>query len=256
MQDVDDAMRKLGVTYYRYVDDVLMYGKRSAVEKAFRSLRARLGHRGLRLHPLGSGKSTITPLSETFRYLGYSFDWPKITIRESTIERFLHSIAAKFSDYTHNKTKRLERYKYLTEERLAEIFIMELNERITGAISEKKRYGWIAYFNQITDLSLLHKLDSAIEGMFQRLPDFKHKAPTTLRKLRRAYYEMKFNPQGGYVRNYDKIETPAEKLAFLLERGRVGPTEALTEEQIDDRYERYRRRVLSEMHEDEGELYG
>lgn len=256
MQEVDDAMRGVGVTYYRYVDDVLMYGEHDVVQKALRSLRARLARRGLSLHPAGSGKSQLEPLAKSFGYLGYVFVWPTITVRDSTVERFLHSVAAKFSDYTHNKGRRLERFKYLTEVRLAEIFILELNERITGAISEKKRYGWIAYFNQITELSLLHRLDRAIEGMFERLPDFEHKAPSGLKKLRRAYFEMKFNPNGGYVRNYDEITTRAEILMFLEERGLMGPGEAFTDEQINGRYERYRHRILSEMHADEGVLYG
>ena len=87
-------------------------------------------------------------------------------------------------------------------------------------------------------------------------PDFNFTSPTGLRKLRRSYFEMKFNPLGGYVRNYDEIKTPAEMLKFLEERGRVGPDEALTEEQIRNRYEKYRHHVLAAMHADEGAVYG
>ncbi|WP_258187874.1 RNA-directed DNA polymerase [Trinickia symbiotica] len=256
MQDVDEAMAKLDVTYYRYVDDVLMYGAEAAVKSGFRSLRSRLIPRGLSLHPVGSGKTLIEPLSAPFGYLGYTFHWPMISVRDSTIERFLQSIVAKFSDYTHNKIRRLAKFKYLDEDRLKDIFLHELNERITGAISQKKRYGWIAYFNQISDLSLLHRLDVAIEGMFKRMPDFGHKAPPELRKLRRAYYEMKFNPQGGYVRNYDKITNRIEMLALLTERGRVDPEEALTDAEIKDRYEKYLHHILAAMHADEGVVYG
>jgi RNA-directed DNA polymerase len=256
MHEVDEVMPAMGVNYYRYVDDVLMYGDHDAVHKAFNSLRARLKRRGLSLHPIGSGKSHLQQLCKPFSYLGYTFHWPMISVRDSTTERFLQSMAAKFSDYTHNKTRRLERFKYLTPERLKEIFVLELNERITGAISHSKRYGWIAYFNQISDLKLLHRLDKAIEGMFKRLPDFDCKAPSELKRLRRAYFEMKFNPQGGYVRNYDKITSKAEMLALLSERGRVGPEEALTDEQIGDRYEKYLQHILAAMHKDEGALYG
>ena len=190
-----------------------------------------------------------------FGYLGYTFTWPQISVREATVERFLQSVAAKFSEYLHNKSRRLERFKYLTEARLADIFLLELNERITGAISENRRYGWIAYFNQITDLSLLHRLDRAIVRMFCRLPDFGRKAPEELRSLSRAYFEMKFNPNGGYVRDYDSIDTRAEKLKFLQERGRIDPAEALTDEQINDRYAKYVHRVLATMHADEGVFY-
>lgn len=255
LKEVDEAMKSIGVAYFRYVDDVLIYGGKDDVEKALRSLRARLRRRGLSLHPEVSGKTSLKPMTTTFGYLGYTFTWPHVTVREATVERFLQSIAAKFSEHVHNKSRRLERFKYLTEARLAEIFLLELNERITGAISEKKRYGWIAYFNQITDLSLLHRLDLAIERLFARLPDFGRKAPAGLRKLARAYYEMKFNATGGYVRNYDKIVSRAEKLQFLLERGRVGPTEPLTDEQIDDRYAKYLHHVLATMHADESILY-
>ncbi len=256
MQDIDEPMSKLGLVYYRYVDDVLFYGDHSAVQKALRSLRARLGRRGLSLHPESSGKTTLQPLSATFGYLGYIFKWPHISVRDSSIERLLQSIAAKFSDFAHNTPRRLERFKYLTEVRLAEIFVLELNERISGAISKNRRYGWIAYFNQITDLSLLHRLDGAISGMFERLPEFNHKAPAGLRKLSRAYFEMKFNPNGGYVRDYEKIVTPMEKLKFLDQRGRINPDDALTDEQINDRYERYVHHILAKMHSDEGSFYG
>lgn len=256
MADVDKPMRTMGVAYYRYVDDVLMFGTKDAVQKALKTLNSRLKYRGLALHDVASGKTQVAPLSTPFGYLGYTFTWPTITVRDATVERFLQSIAAKFSDYTHNKGRRLEKFKYLTEARVAEIFLMELNERLTGAISEKKRYGWIAYFNQITDLSLLHHLDKTIAGMFARLPDFKGVAPKELRKLSRAYFEMKFNPEGGYVRNYDKIITPAERVKFLADRGRIGPAETLTDAQIKDRYEKYIAHILSAMHSDEGVLYG
>lgn len=256
MEDVDKPMRAMGVAYYRYVDDVLMFGSNEVVQKALKTLDSRLRYRGLALHAPASGKTQVAPLSTPFGYLGYTFKWPTITVRDETVERFLQSIAAKFSDYTHNKARRLEKFKYLTGARVAEIFLMELNERLTGAISEKKRYGWIAYFNQITDLSLLHHLDNTIAGLFARLPDFKGVAPTELRKLSRAYFEMKFNPEGGYVRNYDKIVTPAERVKFLAERGRIGPAETLTDAQINDRYEKYIAHILSAMHSDEGLLYG
>lgn len=256
MQDVDDKMKKAGVTYYRYVDDVLIYGDKDPVSKAFASLRSRLAYRGLKLHALGSIKTHIEPLSKPFGYLGYTFKMPTISVRDSTIERFLQTIAAKFSDYTHNKSKRLEKFKYLDEERLNAIFLLELNDRITGAISEKRRYGWIAYFSQITDLTLLHRLDDAIAGMFSRLPEFVGKAPADLKQLKRAYHEIQYRPLGGYIRNYDLIETIEQKLKFLVERGRVANDEALNDTQITQRFDKYRKKNLATMHADEGALYG
>lgn len=256
LADVDEAMRALPeISYYRYVDDVLIYGAHDPVQAAYRSLAGRLKRRKLQLHSPSSGKTQIEPLARPFGYLGYRFNADQITVREATVERFLQSVAGKFSDFTHNKARRLEKFKYLTEARLAEIFLAELNERISGAVSEKKRYGWIAYFSQITDLTLLHRLDHTIANFFGRLSEFGRSAPAGLKRLSRALWEMKFNPQGGYVRDYDQIQTRVEKLNFLVFRGRVGPGEALTDEQIDDRYEKYVHDVLSAMHADEGAVY-
>jgi len=255
MKDVDEEMKDAGVRYYRYVDDVLMYGDEAPVKAAYKSLRGRLRRRGLSLHAVGSGKTQISTLQEAFGYLGYRFEGGQVTIRESTVERFLQSIAAKFSDFSHNKTRRLEKFKYLDEKRMCAIFLMELNERIAGAIQGNRRYGWIAYFNEITDLELLYRLDDAVAGLFKRLKEFGNSPPSGLKKLRRAYWEMKFRPMDGYVRNYDLITTVAQKLAFLVERGRIGPTEALTDAQIEDRYARYLSRILADMHADESAIY-
>ena len=256
MKDVDVEMRRLGVTYYRYVDDVLMYGSHDAVHQAYKSLKSRLSRRGLSLHTLGSGKTQIKSLQSPFGYLGYYFASKNITVRDSTIEKFVQSIAAKFSDFSHNKSKRLVKFKYLTEERLKDIFLLELNERVTGAVSGARRYGWIAYFNQINDLTLLYKLDKVIEGLFVRLHEFDGRVPNNLKKISRAYWEMKFNPMGGYVHNYDDIKTREQKLLLLQQRGRVDPEEVLSDADVDDRYDRYRAHVLRAMHGDEGGVYG
>ncbi|MBX9607384.1 MAG: RNA-directed DNA polymerase [Gammaproteobacteria bacterium] len=255
MRDVDRGMALPSIRYFRYVDDVLMFGPKDQVQAAAKSLSGRLKRRGLSLHPVNSGTSHFGPLPKQFGYLGYVFKWPAISVREATIERFLQSIAAKFSDFTHNKARRLERLKYLNEKRICEIFVMELNERITGAISEHKRYGWIAYFNQITDLTLLHRMDRTIADFFRRLPEFGHSPPAELQKLSRAYFEMKFNPTGGYVRNYDSISTRPQMLTFLLERGQIGPDDQLTDDDIRSRFLRYRNRVLSAMNADEADVY-
>src|SRR5207237_4378359 len=134
-----------------------------------------------------------------FAYFEYYFKWPSVRIRETTVHRFIASIAAKFTDYSRGKQRRLDRHKYLTPQRLREIFLLELNEKISGAISQGKRYGWIAYYSQINDLKLLHHIDHVIAGFFTRIPEFGSKAPTGLKQMSRAYFEMKYSPHGGYV---------------------------------------------------------
>jgi RNA-directed DNA polymerase len=256
MVDVDTHMRSIsGLTYYRYVDDVLMYGDQKVVESAYESVRRRLSRRGLTLHGRTSPKTYIGPINRRFSYLGYDFKLPNITVRDETFERFLRAIAAKVSDFKHNYAKRLEKHKYLNQERLVDIFFLELNEKITGAISGNKRYGWMAYFNQITDEKLLHQMDRAVASMIARVPLLAAKGNPPLKTLARSHYELKFNPRGGYIRDYDLNISVAQKLRFLDARGRVDPDVPLTDAQIIERYERYVKFVLAKMHADEGEIY-
>jgi RNA-directed DNA polymerase len=251
LSGVDAAMGNVGVQYVRYVDDVLIYGEKETVFSAHRSFVARLRARNLKVYPLDNDKSHMGPLADPFDYLGYRFKWPGITVKDSTVERFLESIAARFSEYLHNKGWRERQYK-LREQLQKEIFLLELNERITGAVSENRKYGWVAYYSQINDLTILYKLDWAVAAMFRKMPDFGKQPPPGLKKFSRAYHEMKFSPKAGYVRNYDIISSAAEKLLFLQERGRIRAEEDLTEDEIDRRFESYRRRSISQMQADEG----
>ena len=98
-------------------------------------------------------------------------------------------------------------------------------------------------------------MDNAIYGMLKRMHEVEEQAPTTIKKLSRAYYEMKFNPTGGYVRNYDDINTTAQKIKFLASRGRIDPNISLTDKQVDEIYDEYLKAVLAAMHSDEGEIY-
>ncbi|WP_080747030.1 reverse transcriptase domain-containing protein [Comamonas thiooxydans] len=255
MKDIDEEIPKLGVKYYRYVDDILMYGAQKEIESSFDILEEKLRAKELHVHPKGSEKTKIHELSQEFGYLGYIFNGDEISVRESSREKFLQTIASRFSDFSHNSNKRLGKFKYLNDQKIKDIFLEELNDRITGAFNKGKRYGWIGYYNLITDQSLLYRMDKSIEAMFTRLSAFNNKPPSELKKLSRSHWEIKFNPQGGYIRDYDAITTLLQKHNFLISRGRADPDEALSDEQIDDRYSKYVQKTLSSMHADEGSGY-
>ena len=254
LSEVDIAMQKMSVAYYRFVDDVLLVGTEIATRKAQRSFAARVRARGLSVHRLGDKKSHHQHITVPFQYLGYSFVMPRITVREATIERLIQSLASKISDYKYNHKKVVERRAYLTFETYKDIFIEELNERISGAISKDKKYGWVAYFSEINDKSVLHRLDSIVRSLLLRVPELKDFSGKT-KKFSRSYFEMKHRPYGGYVRNYDVIVTPAQMVKFLSFRGRIGPGEQLSEDQIRVRFEAYRDRQLGLMLADEVQTY-
>lgn len=254
LYDVDRAMQSLPVSYYRFVDDVLLIGGEDQTKRAQRSFAARVRARGLAVHKLGDKKSHHLPLGVPFQYLGYLFEMPKVSVRASTVERLIGSLAAQIADYKHNHKRIVERKSYLTEEMYRQVFFEELNERIGGAISQGKKYGWVAYFSEINDLSVLHRIDAIVASLLSRTPNLQEFAGKT-KRYARAYFEMKHRPYGGYVRNYDEIVTPAQMIRFLTFRGKIGEGERLSEEQIKSRFVSYRDRQLGLMLADETEAY-
>jgi retron-type reverse transcriptase len=254
--EFDAEINQQKIHFYRYVDDILIFGEDSLVDAAKALVETRLSALGLKTHPVGSGKSHLGQLTEEFAYLGYCFHIPLITVRPATQERFLLSIVGKFSDYIHNKKTRLEHLKFLDVAKLKEIFLLELNERITGAICEKRRYGWISYFSEITDLELLKKMDRLIAAFFKRLDDFDNTPPPNLKKITRAYYEMRYSPMDGYIHNYDIFTTTEQKMKFLIERGRLDPSKSsYSEDEIQGIFDAYKARILAELEPDDGTIY-
>src|SRR5690606_9814531 len=107
-----------------------------------------------------------------------------ISISEKSVQIFIRRIAAKFTWYKNGLVNKNMRPDWLEDdERFKEVFLEELNEHITGSISMRKNYGWIFYFLEMTDRSLLFKIDKIIADFFQPLATFQHTAPSTLKRL-------------------------------------------------------------------------
>lgn len=256
MHDFDKDIRNYNCVdvYYRYVDDILIFTKKEKIDEADRLIQENVKALELKLNT----EKTYTRSGEKeFEYLGYRFELPKVTIRSSTIEKFIHSVVAKFSSYIHSREKRLKSLKKANYnvEKLKESFISRLNEKITGAISENRRYGWIFYFNAINDMSVLYMIDKIIASLFKRLDDFDRIPPPNLKKISRAFYEAKHNPMGGYIHNYNSYETIEQKMDFLRERGRLERGKEYSGEEINELYENEKEKSLSELERDDALLY-
>jgi hypothetical protein len=173
-------------------------------------------------------------------------------VRETTVERFINSIIAMFTDFKLNFNTRIANSKWFTAEHIKELFILNLNEKITGAVTENKRYGWIFYFMEITDIHLLHKLDSIIGKQFFRLEMFDASSPQKLKTMVKSYYSAKYSPFDGYIHNYNVYDTVINKLQFLLKFGYINEQDIkdCTEEEIERKFETSKGKRLVKLEED------
>lgn len=185
MLELDQAMKNLNVHYSRFVDDILIIGAKDEVLAAKDLLKQLISEAKLELHD--NEKEVLQKITEPFQYLGYYFELPdKISVRESSINKLRNRIIKICGKGRQTKSND---------------FLWDLNCVITGFVDvEKKRHiGWLSYYNEINDLTLLYELDNFVQQQLQRTQRFKNKPAPEVKSFVRAYYESKHSLYGGYI---------------------------------------------------------
>lgn len=185
--------------------------------------------------------------------MGYVFDGDDVTVRQKSVDSFIDSLADRFTAFRDNFSEIMRKKYKVDSKALKNIFVESINEMITGAISEDRRYGWVFYYMEITDMELLHRIDSIVEDFFERNPKFEE-VPSNLKRIVRAYYEAKNNPRGGYIKDYDQYNTLVSKREYLDERGFLDPDEVYSSDRIEMMFEREKEKNISRLKADTGTL--
>lgn len=252
LSSLDERWQRECLLYLRYVDDILLIVPREQAEKCRKALEGDLSLLELEVNPL---KSVTVSATQEFGYLGYLFHWPKVGVRRATIERYLRKMAKVITRYRRS-TERSAGGSREERERRQAMLIEDLNERITGAISGGRRYGWLFYFIELTDRSLLHSMDNSIRRLIQQVPAFRDHTPQGLKRMARAHFEAMHTPSAGYIHDYNALRTTEQQLDFLVRRGRVDPELAaqLTSAQVTAYFQAYRKERLQDLELDVGFL--
>lgn len=229
--------------YFRYVDDILILQKESISIDIENNLAKELKKIDLALN---KKKTEFGKVSNGITFLGYRIEKAAISVSYQNHQKIISRIAAKFTwfkDKFYNIKKRPEWIKD-NDDRIIEVFMDELNELITGAKKGDKRYGWLYYFSEITDISLLYKLDKIVERFFAELDMFGFKKPKRVKRFVRAFYEIRYKNGGNYIQDYNLHDTIAKKRDFLIFRGAISSTVAYTNKEIEKSYKNYTIRRL------------
>jgi retron-type reverse transcriptase len=248
----DKLMMDASIKYFRYVDDILIFCETEKSNELLDLLEYNLKSLCLSVN---SDKSASACGNIPFEFLGYSFQEGAVTVRRTSIERFLRRIAAVISSFK-NKIK----FDTKAEGRvgkgiLKEVFLSDLNEKITGAISGNKRYGWIFYYLEITDITVLYEMDAVIHSMFNDVKKFGFAEDVHPKKMVKAYFEIKFNVNSPYIHNYDVYDTIPKKVKYLMDRGYIDPKseKGLSPTVVERMFARVIRKNLSGLDMDAGD---
>lgn len=251
IEPFDKEIRNLSKSYFRFVDDIFILcelGKAEPIWKLIKKVSENL--------KLSISKDKSTPensaqqVSLGFEFLGYSFKNKKISVREASKKKFLHSVIGKISRYKHERVKDDGRDLNLKKS----VFIEDLNERITGAIDKNRRYGWVFFFSEIDDIPLLHEIDMVVGRVLSRIQGFTKEDLKKIKRVSRAHYEANHSPKRGYIHNYNSYETIAQKMKYLGDRGYLKKEGKYTEEQIHQMFEKAKANNLLKLERDVGIL--
>lgn len=249
--EIDRLVGGIHLQYIRYVDDILVLVDSVKGAQVQQDIEAAAHSCGLTLN---RDKTVLVPYPGYFDFLGYRFSPTGITVRPQSVHRFLTKIAGTLSWYRSRVEGALAPPWTVPSLRQA-ILREELNERITGALSENRRYGWLNYYSEITDETLLHRLDAEIRRMASRIPEFSQSMNALpLKTLSRTWYETRFSPRSGYIQDYNLIVSTQDMLDYLLGRALISAAEAasLSSAEVTARFEKERARKLADLGRDIG----
>lgn len=190
--------------YYRYVDDILILCNKQDIPSVFKLLENDMNNLNLKIHEIGKNKdkTEIGSLNDIFYFLGYSYSNNLMSVRKSSIDNLHTSIINIFTQYKHSKEQNIN------------FLYWKLNLKITGCKFEGKKYGWLYFFSQINDTTLLFKLDTFIVNMFNKFNiEYEKKE---VKKFIRTYFEiLKNRTNTKYIPNFSDL-TKDEKRDILI----------------------------------------
>lgn len=250
LSDVDNIFIKRKYFYKRYVDDIIIINHDTISTYREANVKKKLEELGLKLNETKTEKDL---LSSGFNFLSYKISNNRISVSDKNIELLIQRIAGKFTWFKNGINDNDKRPQWLSDnDRFKEVFIEELNEKITGIISSSKNYGWLFYFSEINDEALLFKIDKIIAGFFKQLDAFDNKPPKSLKKLSRTFKVIKHRNNVNYICNFDKYNTIRTRRNYLIFRGKIDSESNYSDENINNLFERFKKQRIKTFKESVG----
>lgn len=163
---IDQAMQgRSDCNYFRFVDDILIVcdaENAPTIEKLVKNLCDGIG---LTCHDQKSagGKSLAGQLAEGVEYLGYVFYPGRVSVRERSVRDTEAAIVRVLTAYKHE----VREVGTASSGSVARC-LWRVNLVITGCRYKGKSLGWLHYFQEMTDLSLLKRLDLLVVKLLGR----------------------------------------------------------------------------------------
>lgn len=223
--------------YIRYVDDILFLNPKSAGLKA-RMLKE-ISKRNLRLRLTTEKCKSGVIGKDKLDFIGYVVtDKDHVFIRERNVTNFLSRISAMAIRCKEGLEKEYKRPQFIKEKQdYIDYYVEDFNQLISGFKYGRHLYGWLPYFQAITDVSSLYGMDRVIKNRI--LKELPAELSSRINSLVDSYYDIRRHGGGSLVKDYDSLETISEKKKLLMRMGRIDADKSYTEEQINQHFNSY-----------------
>lgn len=228
MSNIDEKYKtNTSIKYWRYVDDILLFVN----ESDFQIIKKEIFDDIAELNLTINDKKDEGKIEKGFTYLGYSISSSLISVRESSILKMEQSIEKLFREI------KLQNDEYIR---------WKVNLKITGFIINNHKYGWLFFYSQITDISLLYHLDNLIQKFIKR---YQVNPKIKFKRFVRTYHEIrKALHKTNYIPNIDMYSIEDKK--DILSRIYGENVKKLNSEQIKMRFAKIMAREIQDIEKD------
>lgn len=175
-------------------------------------------------------------------YIGYVIKSRTcVSIRPKNIQNLLVRVARLVCLFKQQYKNSYLRPNFVKKsDELIAYYIEMLNEELSGFKDEGHLYGWIPYFQSMTDIQLLYSLDYIIHKKFLGKKDMPQEMNEKVYFLHTVYWDVKKNGGKHYFLDFDSILDVAKMKVILKKRGRIDSEYVYSDEQIRNIFEKYK----------------
>lgn len=236
--------------YIRYVDDILFLSL-SPVNDLQGIIENEIKNRNLSLtlEPEKCAKGVVG--TDSLDFLGYTIG-KKIFIRKKSVTHFMTRVASLATRCKEEFDNPYKRPRFISKNsEFFEYYIEDFNILLSGFKCDGHMYGWLPYFQSITDVSSLYGMDRVIR--LRILRNIPKEICDSVNSLTDTFHAIHRNSGGSMVRDYDALKTPTEKKHYLAKRGRLDAEKSYTDAQIEQIFNNYMDLIKKKSEQNIGE---
>lgn len=233
MMDFDKSiMKRCGTNaiYKRYVDDILILST-SPIDAFFvDELKCELIIQSVSLR-LSVDKTQFGVVGvDSCDYIGYVIQSPhSVSIRKKNVQNYLNRMSRLITRYKNMKEKSCLRPRFIREDKdLDEYYVSIINRKLTGFKVSKHLFGWLPYFQAMTDINLLYEIDAVIHRKFMKGVAIE----SSICHLPEVYWDIKKHAGKNKLMDYDVLTNISDIRDYLLKQGLIDKDHTYEDDEI------------------------